>query len=204
MVDCDKMKTKSIYLCLAQMSQSGAEQRYVKEAFDTNWITPLGPNVTAFENDIEQWLNRADSSKYVTALSSGTAAIHLALLMSGVQQGDEVICQSFTFCASANPIIYLGATPVLVDSEKDSWNMDPDLLEHAIQNRIDKTGKKPKAIIVVHLYGMPANMGRLMEISHKYEIPLVEDAAEAMGACFDNRCCGTMGTFGVFSFNGIR
>ena len=204
MVDCDKMKTKSIYLCLAQMSQSGAEQRYVKEAFDTNWITPLGPNVTAFENDIEQWLNRADSSKYVTALSSGTAAIHLALLMSGVQQGDEVICQSFTFCASANPIIYLGATPVLVDSEKDSWNMDPDLLEHAIQDRIDKTGKKPKAIIVVHLYGMPANMGRLIEISHKYEIPLVEDAAEAMGACFDNRCCGTMGTFGVFSFNGNK
>ncbi len=204
MVDYDKMKKKSIYLCLAQMSQSGAEQRYVKEAFDTNWITPLGPNVTAFETDIEQWLNRSDSARYVTALSSGTAAIHLALLMCGVTHGDEVICQSFTFCASANPIVYLGATPVLVDSEKESWNMDPVLLEQAIQNRIDKTGKKPKAIIVVHLYGMPADMDRMMEISRKYEIPLIEDAAEAMGACFDNRCCGTLGTYGIFSFNGNK
>ncbi len=186
------------------MSQSGAEQRYVKEAFDTNWITPLGPNVTAFETDIEQWLNRSDSARYVTALSSGTAAIHLALLMCGVTHGDEVICQSFTFCASANPIVYLGATPVLVDSEKESWNMDPVLLEQAIQDRIDKTGKKPKAIIVVHLYGMPADMDRMMEISRKYEIPLIEDAAEAMGACFDNRCCGTLGTYGIFSFNGNK
>lgn len=186
------------------MSQSGAEQRYVKEAFDTNWITPLGPNVTAFETDIEQWLNHSDSARYVTALSSGTAAIHLALLMCGVTHGDEVICQSFTFCASANPIVYLGATPVLVDSEKESWNMDPVLLEQAIQDRIDKTGKKPKAIIVVHLYGMPADMDRMMEISRKYEIPLIEDAAEAMGACFDNRCCGTLGTYGIFSFNGNK
>ncbi|MBR0501704.1 MAG: DegT/DnrJ/EryC1/StrS family aminotransferase [Paludibacteraceae bacterium] len=199
------MSRQRIYLCLAHMSELGMEQKFVQEAFDTNWVTPLGPNVTAFEHDLEQWLvSNGSSSKYVTALSSGTAALHLALLMSGVQKDDEVICQSFTFCASANPIVYLGARPVFVDSEKESWNMSPSLLKRAIEERISVTGKKPKAIVVTHLYGMPAKIREIAELSKSYEIPLIEDAAEALGSSYDGRPCGTWGDFGVFSFNGNK
>ena len=199
------MSRQRIYLCLAHMSELGMEQKFVQEAFDTNWVTPLGPNVTAFEHDLEQWLvSNGSSPKYVTALSSGTAALHLALLMSGVQKDDEVICQSFTFCASANPIVYLGARPVFVDSEKESWNMSPSLLKRAIEERISVTGKKPKAIVVTHLYGMPAKIREIAELSKSYEIPLIEDAAEALGSSYDGRPCGTWGDFGVFSFNGNK
>ena len=193
------MNQKRIYLCLAHMS--GKEQDYIKEAFDTNWVVPLGPNVNAFEADLEAYLGE---DKKVVALSAGTAAIHLALIELGVTAGDEVICQSFTFCASANPVSYLGATPVFVDSERDTWNMSPQLLEVAIVDRIEKTGKKPKAIIPVHLYGMPAKMDEIMAIAEKYEIAVVEDAAEALGSEYMGRKCGTFGDFGALSFNGNK
>ena len=166
---------KTIYLCLAHMSEAGLEQKYVKEAFDTNWVVPLGPNVNAFEKDLENFVGEG---KKVVALSAGTAAVHLALLACGVGPGDEVCVQSFTFCASSHPITYLGATPVFIDSEKDSWNMDPDLLEEAIKDRIAKTGKKPKAIVPVALYGMPYDCDRIMDIANRYDIPVIEDAAQ--------------------------
>ncbi len=188
-----------IYLCLAHMS--GKEQDYIKEAFDTNWVAPLGPNVNAFEADLKRF---ACTDKEVVALSSGTAAVHLALLCCGVGPGDEVIVQSFTFCASSHPITYLGATPVFVDSEKDSWNIDPDLMEEAIKDRMAKTGKKPKAIVPVALYGMPYRIDRIMEIAERYGIPVVEDAAEGFGSRFAGKVLGTFGEFGVLSFNGNK
>ena len=190
---------EKIYLCLAHMS--GKESVYIQEAIDRNWVTPLGFNVDAFEEDIKRYI---DVPKEVTVVSSGTAAIHLALTCLGVGKGDEVICQSFTFIASANPIVYLGATPVFVDSETETWNMSPDLLRTAIEDRIEKTGKKPKAIIVVHLFGMPAKVNEIMEVADSYDIPVVEDAAEAMGASYNGRKCGTYGRYGVFSFNGNK
>ena len=201
---------KPIYLCLAHMSEEGIEQKYVKEAFDTNWVVPLGPNVNGFENDLKEFLSMKNeecsmkNSREVVALSAGTAAVHLALLACGVGAGDEVLVQSFTFCASSHPITYLGATPVFVDSEADTWNMDPVLLEEAILDRIAKTGKKPKAIIPVALYGMPYDCERIMEISRKYDIPVIEDAAEGFGSKFDGRMLGTFGKFGVLSFNGNK
>lgn len=192
------MKNK-ILLCLAHMS--GDEQKYIQEAFDTNWVVPLGPNVDGFENDIRGFLGEG---KEVVALSSGTAAIHLALVALGVKAGDEVMVQSFTFCASANPVVYQGATPVFVDSEPDTWNMDPDLLDAAIHDRILKTGRKPAAIISVSLYGMPAKMDSLLAVSAKYGIPLIEDSAEAIGSMYKGRKCSTFGHFGVLSFNGNK
>ena len=192
-----------IYLCLAHMS--GNEQQYIQEAFDTNWVVPLGPNVDAFEKDLENYVNGNGAlNKKVVALSAGTAAIHLGLIMLGVGKGDEVICQSFTFAASANPITYQGATPVFVDSEPDTYNMDPQLLEEAIKDRIQKTGKKPKAIIPVCLYGMPPKMDEIMEIANRYEIPVLEDAAEGFGSKYKGQICGTFGEFGVMSFNGNK
>ena len=188
-----------IYLCLAHMS--GKEQDFIKEAFDTNWVVPLGPNVNAFEEELKHFVGQ---NKEVVALSAGTAAIHLALIQLGVQAGDEVICQSFTFCASANPVNYQGATPVFVDSEEDTWNMSPTLLEEAVRDRITKTGKKPKAIIPVHLYGMPAKIDEICAIAARYDIPVLEDAAEALGSVFMGRKCGTFGQFGVLSFNGNK
>lgn len=203
---------KRIYLCLAHMS--GQEQKYIKEAFDTNWVVPLGPNVNGFEEDLKQFVESNPNGekmswaqthgKEVVALSAGTAAVHLSLIALGVQAGDEVICQSFTFCASCNPIKYLGATPVFVDSEHDTWNMDPLLLEEAIKDRIDKTGRKPKAIVVVYLYGMPAKIEEILAIAQKYDIPLVEDAAEGFGSRYKGRVCGTFGEYGVLSFNGNK
>ena len=193
------MSDKKILLCLAHMS--GQEMKYIQEAFDTNWVVPLGPNVDAFEVDLE---HLCGEGKHVVVLSSGTAAIHLALVNLGVGRGDEVICQSMTFSASANPITYQGATPVFVDSERDSWNMDPNLLEEAIKDRIAKTGRKPKAIIPVYLYGMPARIDDIMEIAHRYEIPVVEDSAEAFGSRYRGRLCGTFGRFGIMSFNGNK
>ncbi|EGF51007.1 DegT/DnrJ/EryC1/StrS family aminotransferase [Bacteroides fluxus] len=192
---------KTIYLCLAHMSEEGIEQKYVKEAFDTNWVVPLGPNVNAFEEDLKRFVGEG---KEVVALSAGTAAVHLALLACGVGQGDEVIVQSFTFCASSHPITYLGAVPVFVDSEKETWNMSPDLLEEAIKDRIAKTGKKPKAIVPVALYGMPYDCTRIMEIADRYAIPVVEDAAEGFGSRFKGQVLGTFGKFGVLSFNGNK
>lgn len=203
---------KRIYLCLAHMS--GQEQKYIKEAFDTNWVVPLGPNVNGFEEDLKQFVESNSNGKVMTwaqtqgkevvALSAGTAAVHLSLVAIGVQAGDEVICQSFTFCASCNPIKYLGATPVFVDSEPDTWNMDPSLLEEAIKDRIDKTGRKPKAIVVVYLYGMPAKIDEILAIAQKYDIPLVEDAAEGFGSRYNGRVCGTIGEYGILSFNGNK
>lgn len=193
------MVNEKILLCLAHMS--GKEQQYIQEAFDTNWIVPLGPNVNGFEDDIRAFLG---DNKEVVALSSGTAAIHLALVYLGVKAGDEVMVQSFTFCASANPVVYQGATPVFVDSEPDTWNMDPQLLDEAIQDRIQKTGKKPAAIITVSLYGMPAKMDELLAVSTKYDIPLIEDSAEGMGSLYKGRECSTFGHFGVLSFNGNK
>jgi dTDP-4-amino-4,6-dideoxygalactose transaminase len=178
---------------------SGYEMKYIEDAFKTNWIAPLGPNVTGFENELSSYLKRGS----VAALSSGTAAIHLALILLGIKDNDEVICSSFTFSASANPIIYQRAVPVFVDSEEYSWNMDPALLETAIKERI-KNGAKPKAIIVVHLYGMPAKMNDIIKISKQYEIPIIEDAAEALGSKYISRCCGTMGDVGILSFNGNK
>ena len=172
---------KTIYLCLAHMSETGEEQKYVKEAFDTNWVVPLGPNVNVFEDDLKAFVSKnsdgSELSREVVALSAGTAAVHLGLLASGVGPGDEVCVQSFTFCASSHPITYLGATPVFIDSEPDSWNMDPELLEKAIIDRKEKTGKYPKAIVPVALYGMPYDCDKIMAISEKYGIPVVEDAS---------------------------
>lgn len=244
---------KRIILCLAHMS--GNEQKYIKEAFDTNWVVPLGPNVNGFEEDLKRfvtytvfsssggksqskemftrrnlslrdfskedyprsiaphendpeklWLKGDErlKDKQVVALASGTSAIHLALVALGVKAGDEVICQSFTFCASSHPVRYQGATPVFVDSEKDSWNMDPDLLEEAIKDRIEKTGRKPKAIIVVYLYGMPAKIQEIQAVAQKYDIPLIEDAAEGLGSRYKGQVVGTFGRFGVLSFNGNK
>ena len=190
---------KRIYLCLAHMS--GKEQAFIQQAFDTNWVVPLGPNVNGFEDDLKQFVGE---NKEVVALSSGTAAIHLALIACGVHAGDEVICQSFTFCASANPVTYLGATPVFVDSENDSWNMDPRLLEQAILDRKAKTGKYPKAIIPVALYGMPYRIEEIMSIANKYGLPVIEDAAEGMGSRWKGQVLGTFGEFGVLSFNGNK
>lgn len=193
------MNNKKIYLSLAHMS--GNEQKYIQEAFDTNWVVPLGPNVDGFEKDLKQYL---DQERFVVALSAGTAALHLGLIQLGVKAGDEVICQSFTFSASANPILYQHATPVFVDSEPQTWNMDPDWTEEAIVDRFKKTGRYPKAIIPVHLYGMPANMERITAIANKYGIPVLEDAAEALGAEYKGQKCGTFGDFGVLSFNGNK
>ena len=195
------MANKRIYLCLAHMSEEGIEQKYIKEAFDTNWVVPLGPNVNGFEKDLEEFVGQ---DKRVVALSAGTAAVHLSLLACGVGPGDEVIVQSFTFCASSHPITYLGATPVFVDSEKDTWNMDPELLEEAVKDRIAKTGKKPKAIVPVALYGMPYQIDKIMAIANKYGIPVVEDAAEGFGSKFNGQVLGTFGKYGVLSFNGNK
>ena len=188
------------------MSEEGLEQKYVKEAFDTNWVVPLGPNVNGFEEDLKQFVNDgvADGQREVVALSAGTAAVHLALKACGVGQGDEVIVQSFTFCASSHPITYLGATPVFVDSEPETWNMDPVLLEKAIIDRKERTGKYPKAIVPVALYGMPYDCERIMAIADKYDIPVVEDAAEGFGSRFKGQMLGTFGRFGVLSFNGNK
>ena len=232
-------REKRIILCLAHMS--GNEMKYIQEAFDQNWVVPLGPNVNKFEEELKRfvvspgtqtsgsalykeaypksiephendpeklWPNSISDAqlqdKQVVALSSGTAAVHLALIAVGVKAGDEVICQSFTFCASSNPVVYMGATPVFVDSEPETWNMDPQLLETAIQDRIAKTGKRPKAIIVVYLYGMPAKIDEIKTVADKYDIPLIEDAAEGLGARYKGRVCGTFGQFGVLSFNGNK
>ena len=190
---------KRIYLCLAHMS--GREMRYIQEAFDTNWVVPLGPNVNGFEEDLKQFVG---GDKEIVALSAGTAAVHLALLACGVGPGDEVLVQSFTFCASSHPVTYLGATPVFVDSEAETWNMDPVLLEEAIQDRIRETGKKPKAIVPVYLYGMPAKIDEIMAVADRYDIPVIEDAAEGLGSRFDGKVCGTFGRYGVLSFNGNK
>ena len=211
---------KMIYLCLAHMSEDGVEQKYVQEAFDTNWVVPMGPNVNGFERDLEGFVNCVgDSSlalrmteksvgepldRKVVCLSAGTAAVHLALIACGVKAGDEVLVQSFTFCASSHPITYLGAKPVFVDSERETWNMDPELLEKAIIERKEVTGRYPKAIIPVALYGMPYDCERIMAIADKYGIPVVEDAAEGMGSRFNGQVLGTFGRFGVLSFNGNK
>ena len=188
-----------IYLCLAHMS--GNEQKFIQEAFDTNWVVPLGPNVNGFEQDLKEFVGE---NKELVALSAGTAAIHLALLACGVGAGDEVLVQSFTFCASSHPITYLGATPIFVDSERDTWNMDPVLLEEAIKDRIAKRGKAPKAIIPVYLYGMPAKLDEIMAVAAKYNIPVIEDAAEGLGSRYRGQVCGTFGRYGVLSFNGNK
>ena len=190
-----------IYLCLAHMSEAGLEQKYIQEAFDTNWVAPLGPNVNGFEEDLKAFVGQG---KEVVALTTGTAAVHLSLIACGVEPGDEVITQSFTFCASAHPVTYLGATPVFVDSEKETWNMDPDLLEEAIKDRIAKTGKKPKVIMPVALYGMPYQIDRILEIANRYDIPVVEDAAEGFGSRYDGQVLGTFGRYGILSFNGNK
>ena len=192
-----------IYLCLAHMSESGMEKKYIQEAFDTNWVVPLGPNVNGFEDDIKQFLI-PEGNKEVVALASGTAAVHLGLLACGVGPGDEVLVQDFTFCASTHPIKYLGATPVLIDSEPDTWNMDPQLLEAAIQDRIAKTGHKPRAIVPVYLYGMPAKIDEIMAVARQHDIPVVEDAAEGFGSLYKDRYVGTFGDYGVLSFNGNK
>lgn len=189
-----------IWLSLAEMG--GEEQKFIQEAFDTNWVVPLGPNVNGFEADLEKYID--GKGRKVVALSAGTAAIHLALVMLGVQRDDEVICQSFTFSASANPIMYQGAKPVFVDSEPDTWNMCPKALREAIEDRIGQTGKKPKAIIPVHLYGMPAKMEEIKAIADEYDIPVVEDAAEAIGSEYKGKKCGTFGNYGALSFNGNK
>lgn len=215
-----------ILLCLAHMS--GREMDFIKEAFADNWVVPLGPNVNGFEKDLEAFVNHREGSearvnhldgsevsgnrregaealhKKVVALSAGTAAVHLALIACGVGPGDEVLVQSFTFCASSHPVTYLGATPVFVDSEAETWNMDPDLLETAIKDRIAKTGKKPKVIIPVALYGMPYRIDRIMEIAGRYSIPVIEDAAEGFGSRFRGQVLGTFGRYGVLSFNGNK
>lgn len=194
---------KHIHLSLAHMS--GKEEAFIHEAFLTNWVVPLGPNVDGFENDLATWLGKKSANPlHVVALSSGTAAIHLALVMLGVGPGDEVICQSFTFAASANPVVYQGATPVFVDSEPDTWNIDPELLRQAIDDRLRVTGKLPKAIIPVHLYGTPARMNEIRSVAAAYGIPVLEDAAEAIGSEYDGQYCGTLGTYGALSFNGNK
>jgi len=190
-----------VYLCLAHMSETGIEQQYIKEAFETNWVVPLGPNVNGFEADLEAFVGQR---RKVVALSSCTGALHLALLLLGVGQGDEVLCQTLSFCASSNPVAYCGANPVFIDSEKDTWNLDPILLEKAIQDRIAKTGKKPKAIITVDLYGMPADWEALEDISKKYDIPIIEDAANALGSYYGGKPCGLYGQLATYSFNGNK
>ena len=206
-----KKRDNRIWLCLAHMS--GNEMKYVKEAFDTNWVVPLGPNVNGFEDDLQRFVDSVDPSLVdssslkphsVVALSSGTAAVHLSLIACGVKPGDEVIVQSFTFCASSHPVTYLGATPVFVDSERDSWNMDPEILEEAIRDRISRTGRKPKAIVPVALYGMPYQIDRIMEVANRYNIPVIEDAAEGMGSRWKGRVLGTFGKYGILSFNGNK
>lgn len=199
------MSYKKIHLCLAHMS--GNEQRYIDEAFADNWVVPLGPNVDAFETELKKYLtdgNEAAAGKEVAVVSAGTAAIHLAMVLLGVKQGDEVICQSFTFSASANPIAYQGATPVFVDSEEETWNMSPELLDRAIADRVTLTGKKPKAIVVVHLYGMPAKMEEILSVAAKWDIPVIEDAAEALGSEYKGAKCSTLGHYGILSFNGNK
>ena len=197
-----------IWLSLAHMS--GREQEFVQEAFDTNWVVPLGPNVNAFEKALRDFLIEngklkvENEEKQVVALSAGTAALHLGLILLGVGEGDEVICQSFTFSASANPIAYLGATPVFVDSERETWNMNPVLLEEAIKDRLKKTGRLPKAIIPVHLYGMPGKLDEIWEIANHYKIPVLEDSAEALGSEYKGRKCGTFGKYAALSFNGNK
>lgn len=191
-----------IYLCLAHMS--GEEQKYIQEAFDTNWVVPLGPNVNAFEEDLRHFACPEGSEQKVVALSAGTAAVHLALIACGVQAGDEVCVQSFTFCASSHPIKYLGATPVFIDSEKDSWNMDPELLEQAILDRKQKTGRYPKAIVPVALYGMPYQIDKILAVADKYNIPVIEDAAEGLGSRYNGKVLGSFGRYGVLSFNGNK
>lgn len=192
------MEKKKIWLSAPHMG--GEEIKFIQEAFDTNWISPVGPHIQKFEEELAAYSGMA----HCAALSSGTAAIHLALIILGVQRGDEVICQSFTFAGSSNPIVYLGAKPVFIDSEVQTWNMDPDLLEEAIKDRIKQTGKKPRAIIVVHLYGMPAQISRIMAIARQYDIPVIEDAAEALGSRIDGQACGSFGDLAVFSFNGNK
>ena len=193
------MTQKRILLCLAHMS--GHEMKFIQEAFDTNWVVPLGPNVNGFEKDLEQYMGQ---NKRVVALSAGTAAVHLALIACGVGPGDEVIVQTFTFCASSHPITYLGATPVFVDSESETWNMSPELLEETIKDRIAKTGRKPKAIIPVYLYGMPGRIDELLDVASRYDIPVIEDAAEGFGSRYNGQMVGTFGRFGVLSFNGNK
>ena len=216
---------KTIYLCLAHMSEEGWEQKYVKEAFDTNWVVPMGPNVNAFEKDLADFVNSLTPSlpsgegetspqegqnerglldRTVVCLSAGTAAVHLALIACGVKAGDEVLVQSYTFCASSHPITYLGATPIFIGSEKETWNMDPELLEKAIIDRKAKTGKYPKAIVPVALYGMPYQIDKIMAIADKYDIPVIEDAAEGLGSRFNGQVLGTFGKYGVLSFNGNK
>ena len=190
---------RKIYLNLAHLG--GEEIDFVRKAFDGDWVAPLGPNVDGFEDDLKQYLG---GDKEILALSSGTAAVHLGMIGSGVTKGDEVIVQSFTFCASANPVLYLGAKPVFVDSESETWNIDPDLLEEAIIDRIAKTGRTPKAIVPASLYGMPYHADRIMEIADRYGIAVVEDSAEGLGSTFDGRALGTFGKFGVLSFNGNK
>lgn len=198
--------SERILLCLCHMS--GREMDFIQDAFDGNWVVPLGPNVNGFEKDLENFLLQSSPNelheKRIVALSSGTAAIHLGLVGLGVGKDDEVMVQSFTFSASANPVVYQGATPVFIDSEQETWNMDPELLDRAIEDRVKKTGRKPKAIIPVYLYGMPAKIGEIMEVSSKWEIPVLEDSAEAFGSRYDARFCGTFGDFGAFSFNGNK
>ena len=197
-----------IWLSLAHMG--GREQDFIREAFETNWVVPLGPNVDAFEEALRDYLEGnsgetlAGEERHVVALSAGTAALHLGLLLLGVGRGDEVVCQSFTFSASANPIAYQGATPVFVDSEAGTWNMDPTLLEEALKDRLRKTGRLPKAIIPVHLYGMPGRMDEILEVAGRYGVPVLEDAAEALGSSYKGRMCGTFGEFGALSFNGNK
>lgn len=196
---------KRIHLCLAHMS--GNEMKFIQDAFNTNWVVPLGPNVNGFEQDLDRFLQDSQpelAQKRTVALSSGTAAIHLALVALGVQPGDEVLCQSFTFCASAHPVTYVGATPVFIDSEQNSWNIDPLLLDEAIKKRTETTGRKPKAVIAVHLYGMPAQLDRILEVTKRHKIPLIEDAAEGFGTRYDGKQAGTFGDFGVLSFNGNK
>ena len=192
------MKSK---IWLSSPHMGGQELSYINQAFESNWIAPLGPNVDGFEQDLKEFL---ENRVHVAALSSGTAAIHLALVILGVKHGDEVICQSMTFSASANPIVYLGAKPVFVDSEEETWNISPEYLETSIEDRLEKTGKLPKAIIIVHLYGMPAQMDKIMSISRKYNIPVIEDAAEALGSTFNDQPLGTFGEIGILSFNGNK
>jgi len=180
---------------------SGNEMKFIEEAFADNWVVPLGPNVNGFEKDLEEFVGE---DKEVVALSSGTAAVQLALIAAGVKAGDEVMVQTFTFCASSHPVTYLGATPVFVDSEPDTWNMDPELLDCAIADRIAKTGRKPKAIVPVYLYGMPAKIDGIMAVARKYDIPVVEDAAEGFGSRYRGQVCGTFGDYGVLSFNGNK
>lgn len=186
---------------LSPPHMGGLEQVYVKEAFDSNWVAPTGPNLSMFETELASYLGEDVS---VAALSSGTAAIHLALILLGVEQGDEVLCSTFTFSGSCNPIVYQRATPVFVDSEPETWNMDPACLREAINDRISKTGRKPKALILVHLYGMPAKLDELLAIASEYNIAVIEDAAEALGSEYKGQKCGTFGDFGVLSFNGNK